>query len=244
MSGTFNSRSGPPVLIGFAMAVVLWMTVQTVQSVARANPQESPSQRTDLSAKGQRVYFPRGTDDDYADFYSAFLKSIGEPSLLAAAQDTSVVSYRLICMFCQRPCLLVVRVDLKLDGSAAITTTLSAVDSAGVVKAGDRTNRTVSAKEVDRFLGSIERANFWTMPSNEQLDPSVLRFDLAASRWVFEGARGGAYHVVFRQGPELSAFTEMVRLLAKDMAKLDNPAVPHAFPAQKNGVSRPRTNPK
>ncbi|HUJ31362.1 MAG TPA: hypothetical protein VLY23_08790 [Candidatus Acidoferrum sp.] len=47
--------------------------------------------------------------------------------------------------------------------------------------------------------------------------------------WLFEGIREGKYHVVYRHLPEPSSFTEMVHLLAKDLAKLDDSWVPKAF---------------
>ena len=94
------------------------------------------------------------------------------------------------------------------------------------------TQRTATREEVDQFFRTIEKAGFWSMPTAEPENPNPDRraIKLDAGNWVFEGVRGGAYHVVFREGPEPSPFTEMVRFLAKDLAKVDESAVPRALP--------------
>ncbi len=207
----------------------------TVQAVAHCNSHQSSSNGV-RSPEGRPDYFPNGVHDRYLAFYSSFLSSIGEPSLFAA-QHTSAVSYRLICMFCQRPSLIVVRLDLKPDGSATITTTLATIDTSSRVKLGDRTHHTVGAKEVNQYLAFVEKSDFWSMastkePPSEKVPYILPTYDAGLSQWVFEGVRHGAYHVVFREGPQPSRFTDMVRMLAKDLANLDDASVPLALPAQ------------
>ena len=195
-------------------------------SVARSNPQQKPAQT--VAPEGRRTYFPKGTTNRFADFYSGYLASIGEPSLLAASQDPTTVAYRLVCMYCQRPDILVIRLSLKPEWNAAITTTTATSDIHGKVTVKDRTERTTSARELDGFFRLVEKAAFWSMPSSQEDNSGLPKYDAALSQWVFEGARNGTYHVVFREGPEQSPFTDMVRFLAKDLAKLDGAAVPHA----------------
>lgn len=178
-------------------------------------------------------YFPREAANRFTDFYSSYLGFIGEPSLLAAAQDVNALSYRLICMGCQRPNFLVVRFSLKPDASPVIATITSNVDVSGRPTLPDKTQKTVTASEAKQFLQMVQAADFWSMPSNEQRNPQTYRMDATASQWVFEGVHGGSYHVVFREGPRASPFTEMARFLAKDLAKLDDSAVPRPFPASK-----------
>jgi len=163
------------------------------------------------------VYFPKGTGGSIADFASSYLASIGEPSLLATAHDTNTVSYRLTCMGCRGPHLLVVRFSLDSNGNAAITTTIAALHLPGPPTVSEHAQRTATREEVDQFFQAIDKADFWSMPATEPQNPDPNRrvIKLDAARMVFEGARRGAYHVVFREGPEPSAFTDMVRFVAK-----------------------------
>jgi hypothetical protein len=203
----------------------------TTHSVAHSNPQQKPPQNEAAPPKTSHSYFPKDTRDRFADFYSTYLASIGEPSLLAASQDPTTVAYRLVCMYCQRPDILVIRLSLKPEWNAAITTTTAASDIHGKVTVKDRKERTTSARELDGFFTLVEKAAFWSMPSSQQDNSGLPKYDAALSQWVFEGARNGTYHVVFREGPEPSPFTDMVCFLARDLAKLDEPTVPRPYGA-------------
>ena len=133
-------------------------------------------------------------------------------------------------MFCQSPSLLVVRFDLNPDGTAAITTIFSTIDTSGRVKPQSTTSRSVDSIEVNHFLRSVEYADFWSMPEIKNENSALPKYDAGSSRWVFEGVRDGGYHVVFRQGPEANRFTEMAQVLARDLAKLTGSAIPRAVP--------------
>jgi hypothetical protein len=213
--------------ITYLAAVVALCTAN--QLVAPSMSQQSAPQSAASLASNVPRYFPEGTSDRFADFYSTYLNSIGEPSLFAAAQDPNGLSYRLICLYCQKPNLLVVRLTLSPDGTVKITTTKATLPISGLPVIGDKTQLTAIGTEVDPFFRLIEKADFWSMPTNVEKNPKVAKMDAAASRWVFEGVRGGTYHVVFREGPEPGPFTNMVRFLAKNLAKLDDSAVPRAI---------------
>jgi hypothetical protein len=195
-------------------------------------PRQEVAGNTVTAATSSSAYFPQGTTDPFADFYSTYLNYIGEPSLLAGARDANVTSYRLICIGCQSPNLLVLRISVRSDGNAAVSSTLATVDGSGKPTVGGRSERSASAADLNHFLRCVERAGFWSMPTTLQEKNKTANMDGAASRWVFEGATKGNYHVVFREGPQEGPVTEMARVLAKDLAKLDDAAVPRAIPSQ------------
>jgi hypothetical protein len=170
--------------------------------------------------------------DGFGDFFSSYLSHFGEPSLFTAAQDPSAHSYRLDWLSSQHGYVLVVRILLNPDGGAEVI----AIEESGKPDALQRTQNRLSGADVKKFLQLVEKADFWTMPA-ENPDPRRKAYKFDASPWVFEGVRNGSYHVVRRLSPNSSPFTEMVRFLAKDLAKLDDSAIPHAYP------STPSTDP-
>lgn len=194
-------------------------------------PRNGPHSLQSSGNDQDRLYFPKGIAAQIADadLFSAYLRFISEPSLLPPVEQP--VSYRLSCIYCQKPDFLVVRLSLKPKGNAEITTTLATLHISGPPTNVDRTQRTAIATDVGRFSQLIEKADFWSMPTVEQenADPKRRAYKVHAGHWVFEGVRDGTYHVVFREGPEPSPFTDMVRFLAKDVAKLDESAIPHAL---------------
>ena len=196
---------------------------------AGSNSQLAVPQSPTSSATKAAVYFPPGAVDGFADYFSAYLSYIGEPSLPAAAQDPRALSYRLDWLSGQHGYVLAVRISVNPDGSAAITS----VEESGTPTVLHRTQPSVSSVDVKEFLRMVENSKFWSMPAMEEENPDPRRrvYKLDASACVFEGVRNGSYHVVFRQGPEPSPFTEMVSFLAKNLARLDKPTISHASPA-------------
>lgn len=187
-----------------------------------------------------KSYFPPDTKDPLADFYSRYLNFIAEPSLLTAAQGARAVSYRLICLYCNKINLLVIRLTMSSDGTGSITTTISTIGSSGVPIVSNRSQRIATQAETEQFSRSLEKSEFWSMPTNDLSRPTAYNMDAAASHWVFEGVRSGAYHVVFREGPEQSPFTEMVIFFAKNLSKLEDSLAPRVFPSQVQNERRKR----
>src|SRR5207245_7977200 len=62
---------------------------------AGANSQQGVPKSPASSATEAPVYFPPDMVDGFNGFFSHYLSRFGEPSLLAAAQDSSALSYRL-----------------------------------------------------------------------------------------------------------------------------------------------------
>jgi hypothetical protein len=81
----------------------------TISPSAGPNLWQNAPRTTQSSMDNATVYFPKGTGGPIADFVSYYFTFIGEPSLLATVHDASSVSYRLTCVNCRGPHLLVVR---------------------------------------------------------------------------------------------------------------------------------------
>jgi hypothetical protein len=188
---------------------------------AAPSSQQSAPPSAESSGTKIPIYFPPGAVDSFGSFFSSYLGSFGEPSLLAAAQDPSALSYRLNWLSAQHGYVLAIRISMNPDGSGRITTVEQPPSAARL----QRTQLDVSSADGNKFLQMVERARFWSMPAVEQQDPEpghrVYKMD--ASSWAFEGVRKGSYHVVFRQGLDPGPFKEMVRFLANGLAKLNRP---------------------
>jgi hypothetical protein len=190
------------------------------------NSRQGVPQSSASSATTPALYFPSGAVDGFAHFFSDYLSRIGEPSLLAAARDPSVISYRFESLGGQTGRMLAVRLSLNPDSSARI----SAAEESGTPRVLHRTKNSASAADVNKFLQLVEKAGFWSMSASEPENPDARRrvYKMDVSTWTFEGVHNGRYHVVFRSGPEQSPFTDMVHFLARDLAKLDESVIPRA----------------
>ena len=73
----------------------------------------------------------------------------------------------------------------------------------------------VSAPDVSRFLALVKSIDFWNMRPEPDSPP-----DFDGSKWVLEGIRNGAYHVVSRRSPEQGGFRD-AGLLLMNYAGLD-----------------------
>ena len=195
----------------------------TVFLSAAANSQQVVPQTPSSAATEVAVYFPPGeVDSSTESLFSSYLARFGEPSLLAAAQNPKVLSYRLTYLSSQHGSLLAIRLSLNSDGGGAITSTVQPPMPAVL----QRTQLNVSDADGKKFLQMVENSKFWSMPTQENPDPHRRMYKMDASWWVFEGVRNGSYHVVFRRGPETSAFAEMVSFLANDLTEFGESAIP------------------
>ncbi|MCA1594613.1 MAG: hypothetical protein LC754_18690 [Acidobacteria bacterium] len=84
--------------------------------------------------------------------------------------------------------------------------------------------RRLKEKEWQKLLDLLNRASFWTLPSedkepepNEKGEVSIC---LDNTDWYLEGVRGGKYHVVDRYCPELRNFKAIGLYMVK-LSKLD-----------------------
>jgi hypothetical protein len=199
----------------------------------RADFKQSPSQESTRSMSDAPAYFPPGLPN--GEFFSAYLHFMDEPSLLEAAKDTSLVSYRLSWLSGQHGRVVAVRLFVNPDGTGRVTSDVASGNPTVLRKASS----SVSALAVQKFLQLVENAKFWSMRLTEQRtdgDTEHKFIELDGTFWVVEGARTGSYHCVYRRSPEAepSQFTEIGRYLAKDFAKLDDSII--SFPGSASSV--------
>jgi hypothetical protein len=93
---------------------------------------------------------------------------------------------------------VIVRVDIKADGSAGLTTKVS--DGAGGYKPGkliENASRPLIQRQTDEFLANVKRFQFWELPTHE----TSATVGCDGSQWIIEGVKGGKYHVVDRWTP-------------------------------------------
>jgi hypothetical protein len=203
-------------ILRFAASAVFWVAISTLTVVSA---RQSTSQSAPRSTGQPIAFFPPDTvEGPNESFFSQYLSYFGEPSLLAAAQDPNSFSYRFDALGGTRGYVIAIRLSLKTDGSAQIFISEQWPSPDPVVHTVvTKTVRDAPASDVKIFLQMVQRADFWSMRSIEKKDFYVLDADT----WVFEGVRNGSYHVVLRHGPITSSFTDMVRFLTRNLAKLD-----------------------
>lgn len=207
-------------------AAVLWTITFLLSAVPGSR--QSSAQLPSRSSASEAPYFPSDVANGLDGFFSSYLRSVNEPSLLAASKDLNIESYRLDWLGGQTGRLLSVRLSINSDGTAKVFTT----EQSSTPSQLHKTENSVAAADVQRFLKRVEKADFWSMPTLEAQNssPGPKAYKTDASSWAFEGVHNGHYHVVLRPSPESSAFTEMVGFLAKQIAKLDDSSVPRALP--------------
>jgi hypothetical protein len=196
---------------------------------------ETGAPRTQTPADSKSiVYFPSETGGT-GSFFSANLRAHDEPSLLDGARDPAVHAYRINWMAGQSGRSLFVRLLLNREGRGAITI----VENPMSPKSSRTLQHTPTSMDVGKFLELVQKSGFWAMPSQE-ISTSAKAYKMDAGLWLFEGVRNGHYHFVYRSGPTLTPFTDMVHFLTKDLAGLDESAIPHPFPVSHDPVVRPK----
>jgi hypothetical protein len=164
------------------------------------------------AALGQESYFPQGVLEDNpqgdsfrSNWYSKHLKALGEPSLSQMAKDSKAESYRFVWLRTfHHP--VIVRVDIKADGSAELTTKVS--NGAGGYEPGkliENASRPLIQRQTDKFLATIKRLQFWELPTNETSEG----VGCDGSQWIIEAVKDGKYHVVDRWTPGKGAVHDL-----------------------------------
>lgn len=190
--------------------------------------QESTNKQPSLLDTTTLKYFQQESVQDLMPYVAEFLNSTDEPSLLTQAQDPTKVSYRFAALLLPGMYIRVIRFSLHPDGTATVVTFLGPFpkDPTAKIKA-DKVERDASTKDAAEFLELVDDAGFWTMPTVKTPDLTPPKYyTLDGAMWVFEGARNGAYHVVYRGNPNASPFTDMVHFLGKNLAGLNDSEIP------------------
>ena len=196
------------------------------------NSQAAGAQSTASTASA--IYFPSGSVGGSSAVFTTLLRSVGETSLVAAAQDPNSLCYRFDWAAGQTGRFLVVRLSVNPDGSAEVTSIVVRYGNPPVI---NRTQHHVSNADVKIFLELVDKSDFWSISDIEKANPDLHggSYTFDADSWVFEGVRNGRYHVRLRRAPKSSRFTDLARFLAKDIANLDESVIPHPHPASDAG---------
>jgi hypothetical protein len=159
-------------------------------------------------------YFPPGTftgpDADFTiRWYSSAMYQLGETPLWPLASDNDK-TYRFTYLGAFTGAKTVVLTILP-DGKGQIKLTLPQ-ELRHPTK--DKQTLTISANGVSDFLGKLDKARFWEMPTESQ------HGGMDGAEWIMEGVQGGTYHIAVRWCPdsykhsqEDSAFAEAARFL-------------------------------
>jgi len=224
---SFNSPTMPLLLMLCSIAIV-----------RPHGTEHSPAKRSVQSTPRVPVYLPPGENE--ASVLSVTLAHLGEPSLLEAAKNANVVSFR-VSFFSPVPTREVaVRLILNADGTGEITSAISA-DGDTEVK---RTKNNVARADVEKLLLLVQQAEFWSTPRTEESADERARkaYVLDGAWWMLEGLRSGSFYYVFRRNPRPSPITEIGCYLAKELVKSAEHAIPMAgciSHSQSKGVTTP-----
>jgi hypothetical protein len=152
--------------------------------------------------RAQTQYFPHGvlcapvTTEFCERWYSRHLRAMGEPSLWELSQSQMAATYRFLWLRTfHHP--VSARLSIATDGSGELV--VKVLNGAGGYEPGhliqDR-KITVSKDDVNDFLQLLEKANFWSSPTEEGAG------GCDGAQWVMEAAKRGRYHVVDRWSPK------------------------------------------
>lgn len=176
---------------------------------------------TAIPMAAQNRYFPSAAFGDpkgsqeWIALYSKYLEALKEPALLDRSQSGLSQSYRFLWLRSfHRP--VSVRLEVRSDGAGIVTVKVGEKTGASSVGGSVQTiTRTLTKREVDSFLDQIESNRFWKLPSEEE---PVSGPD--GARWIFEGVKGGEYHVVHRWAPKDGAVRILCLYLAVDLGRM------------------------
>jgi hypothetical protein len=143
-------------------------------------------------------------DPNSPEFQSLFIEK---------SKDKNFHAYRLLWM---RSFHFPASFDLEIntDGSAQLTVEgLVEIGSLYTEEIAKGKSYKISKNAVKKFLGYLEKADFWNMPQNEP--PRGLD----GANWIIEGAKDGKYHIVDRWCPEDGPFREAALYLI-ELSKL------------------------
>jgi hypothetical protein len=147
----------------------------------------APNTQTPTESK-LAVYFPPEAGGT-GSFFAANLDLQGEPSLLDAARDPALQSYRINWMSEAEGRSLFVRVSLTQNGKGEITV----IENPMSPKITRTTRRTASSPDVAKFLEMIHAADFWAMPSQQPAGPGITQPIRHGYRYVaFRGSSWGS----------------------------------------------------
>lgn len=186
----------------------VWQTTRWDVQFINPEPMPDDSQPRNIQTK----YFPdlvfsslRESDDFTVQWYSQHLEAMREPSLFQASKmGDKLHSYRFLWLRTfSHP--IAIRLSIESDGTGTLIYVLTS--GGGGYEPGEiRTNRSVSLtrKQVSEFLDCLKKADFWKLPTEEEVPEGVVQLD--GAQWIIEGVKDGKYHIVDRWSPEKGAY--------------------------------------
>ena len=173
----------------------------------------------------------RARNDFIAEGMEKLLNVVREPCLFPLRANLDAQSFRFIRI---APGLkkLILRLEIRRDQTATIyTVVLSSGGEPFLIE-----QRSVTAPDVQAFLQLVKTSQFWSMPATERANKYK-----DGQFWVVEGASSEEYHIVTRENPAPSVYTELVRFFATRLANLDNSVFSFAeYRIDSNHVETPK----
>jgi hypothetical protein len=163
-------------------------------------------------------YFPTGSLDSFSvDWYSKHLKAMHEPSLYEFSRaDPNAEVYRFLWLrsFHNQ---IAIRLVVGKNGSGWINARM--ITLGRHYEPGSIRRYSVSwltRAKTQSLLAAFESAGFWSLPTEP---PANGRIGLDGAQWIFEGVRGGQYHLIDRWSPEAGDPVRAVGTLALKLAR-------------------------
>jgi len=176
-------------------------------------------------APGKNVelqYFPSGNlgeaevlRESARKHYSECLAAFDEPSFWRLSEDSRAECYRFLWLRTFHPAICV-RIDITSKGTSELTKK-TGTGECGFGGVGRLTlNKTgwLTKNETGKFLAQLDVYKIWDEPALEE------RNGLDGARWIFEGIKGGKYHVVDRWSPEKGPVRKIGLAMMTKLAKL------------------------
>ena len=146
-------------------------------------------------------YFPRGVfhanaeaSDWTARWYAKYLRAMEEPSLFESVGEKAGATYRLLIVSSyRRP--VVIQLEVRANGTGLLTAKMATGIHGKLGPVLRNESILVAQGVVEQFLNLEEKANFWTLPTQNEIRRAN------GSEWIMEGRRAGEYHVVDRWSP-------------------------------------------
>jgi hypothetical protein len=166
-------------------------------STAAYDPsEEPPSSRSQTQAYfPERIFHPAFDGTPFMELMLAReMQRFEESSLYLRRTNASTHIYRLTWHRSFDPAI-VVRLEVEPDGTVRLFSKHFALRPVGTGKTTQREEK-LSRREASSLIGKFERSGFWTATAEGEDG------GLDGAMWLFEGCRGGRYHVVKRWSPE------------------------------------------
>ena len=129
--------------------------------------------------------------------YSEALVGFGEPSLWRLREDQRAECYRFLWLRTFDPAICV-RIEISTNGLGELTKKVGTGECGfgGVGRLSLNKRKRLTNQETAKFQAQLQFYRIWAEPTLEE------RSGLDGARWIFEGVKAGAYHVVDRWCPE------------------------------------------